>query len=120
MSIKLPGGLGELDFSDWLYGLWSAFISGGAGAVVSGFAITLNDPEHFNLESHRFYSVVATAFIASGVLSGMNFLRTKPAPERRTVETTIKKTEVLKDPEAVIVTTVTEKHEEKIQPKETV
>jgi hypothetical protein len=119
MMTKLSlGFLGELDFSDWILGLWSALISGGAGAVVSGFAVTLSDPEHFNLSSHKLYEVIFTAFIAGGILSGMNFLRQRPAPSVKTVVTTVEKTEVLKNPAAKVVTTVQESHEEPIVPVE--
>lgn len=115
MSFKLPLNLGELDFGDWIYGLLSGFISGGATTVVTGFTAALSDPEHFRFGSHTFYQLMLNVFLASGAISAMNFLRTKPLPAIKTTETTVQTTEVIPairtaptSPASTVVTTVKE------------
>ncbi len=85
------GRLGYLDWSDWLYGLISGFISGGAAAVVSGVVVSFKDPDHFNpiTEGKNFFELVLTVFLVSGTLAAMNYLHNKPLPAK-VVETTTK------------------------------
>ncbi len=80
---------GDLDVGEWLRGGASAFISGGAGAVTAGFVVGANDPTHYNPSTWKFYELVFSVFLTSGLLSAMNFWRTKPLPEVKHREETL-------------------------------
>lgn len=115
--MKLPGTLGTLDFSDWLLGMWSAFITGGASAVVSGFVVAGQDSEHFAIGSSHSFNLMGTVFLMSGFLNMMAFLRNKPAPDVKVVTTTIQTVDKMKPVspnvvESKIVTTIAETHTE--------
>jgi hypothetical protein len=86
VSVNL-GNFGRLDFGDWLYGLFAAIIGGGATVVASAFGLVMIDPSHFNLQSPQFYKAIGTMFLASGIVNGFMFLRTKPLPDK--VKTTV-------------------------------
>lgn len=117
--MQLPLGFGQFDFADWLYGLFSGFISGGATAIVSTFGVSAIDPGDVNLQHpHKFFSIMGVIFIVSGVVSAANFLTKRPLPSVRVVTTTQQTTEVLADPPKKVVTTVAETHTETV-PKET-
>ncbi len=94
------GGLGEINFGDldigeWVRGGLSAFISGGAGAVTAGFVVGANDPTHYNPSTWKFYELVFSVFLTSGLLSAMNFWRTKPIPDHKKREETREETKPL-------------------------
>ncbi len=80
--------LKDLDVGDWLYGLWGAFVGGGASAVTSGIVVSLKDPTHYAPGSWDFFELVAWVFIVSGMMSAMLFLKQKPAPDRVVTTTT--------------------------------
>ncbi len=72
----------------WLYGLGSAVISGGAGAVVSGLTSMGIDPDKFNISSiqgmaHILILMFAN-FVVSGFLGGMFYLKQSPLPPEST------------------------------------
>ena len=79
--MKLPLGFGTLDLTDWIRGLVSAFVTGGAGAVTSAFSVTAIDPDHFKMGGIKFFEVAGMVFAVTGFLNMMAFLRTKPIPE---------------------------------------
>jgi hypothetical protein len=108
--MQLPLGFGALDFGnlefqEWMRGWVSAFISGGAGAVTAGFVVGANDPQHYNLATLKFYELVGSVFLTSGLLSAMNFWRTKPLPDAKKREVTVEVTEVKGKPVATVTTT---------------
>lgn len=73
-----------LDWGGWLLGAWGALISGGAGAISSGFGVGLVDPDHFNLTGggfHRMLAVMAVTFLFSAIVSLAKFLQTHPVPQ---------------------------------------
>ena len=107
MSLSV-GKFGELNFGDWLYGLFAAFIGGGATAVVAAFSINMVDPQHFNTSSPDFYKIVLAMFGSSGLINALMFLRSKPLPDVKKVVTTTETTEVTSHPMARVVTTVEE------------
>lgn len=78
--MQLPGGLGKLDFGNWIYGLLSGFISGGATAVTAGFIVSAQHPEHYAPGSYDFFQLVLLVFLMSGTMAAMAFLRTAPLP----------------------------------------
>jgi hypothetical protein len=79
--MTLPLGFGTLDWSDWLRGVISAFIGGGAGAVTSGIVVSLGDPQQYNMGTQKFYVLVGSVFLMSGLMNLMAFLRNKPIPD---------------------------------------
>lgn len=116
--MRLLEKLGTLDWEEWLLGLWTAFISGGASAVVAGFVVGTADPNgDFSPMHLRFYMLMGAVFLASGLLNLMAFLRQKPAPDHRTVTTTVQT--IQRDPPmTTVVTSVAETHTEPIKSQE--
>lgn len=72
----------KLRWDLWLYGLVSAFIGGGAGAFASGQAVTLVDPDHFNIHGglHALLAVMGITFIGAAIPAGMAYLKAHPLP----------------------------------------
>lgn len=97
-------GLGTLDWSDWLRGIFAAFIGGGAGAVTSGVVVSMNDPKDYNLYTSKFYHLVIAVFAVNGLISMFAFLHQRPVPDQIKTVLTTEKIEV--SPEAVITTKV--------------
>ncbi len=91
--MKVGLGLGEVPFStldtaEWIRGSLSAFIQGGAGAVTAGIVVGANDPQHYNPSTLKFYELVGSVFLTSGLLGAMNFWRVKPIPDVKKREET--------------------------------
>lgn len=118
--LLLPLGLGELDLANWLRGLVAAIISGGAGAISGGLAVTLKDPNHYNLQDGlgNVMSIMSTAFIINGLIGAAMYLTKSPLPEFKTVTTTVEKTETGPPAKTTTVTTREEKHTEPLAPKD--
>lgn len=89
--MHLPLGLGRIDFTDWVRGVFAAFISGGASAVTSGVVVSIKDPSHYAPGTKDFFELVGSVFLMSGLMSLMAFLREKPLPAiLTTTETKLK------------------------------
>jgi len=115
--MQLPLGFGQLDFGDWLYGLFSGFISGGATAIVSTFGVSAIDPGDVNLQHpSKFFAIMGVIYLVSGVISAANFLVKRPLPSVKQVETTVQTTTPATATTPKVVETVTEKHIEPIKP----
>lgn len=65
----------------WFAGLWNSFIAGGAGAVASGVAAPILDPEKFNpiTQTKGWMEFVGATFIIAGVIHSMAYLAKKPS-----------------------------------------
>lgn len=74
-------GWGNLDWGNWLYGLFSGLIGGGAGAVVSGVTVSVIDPKDWAIGSSHFLVLTGTLFLTHGVLSAFMFLKQQPLPK---------------------------------------
>jgi hypothetical protein len=73
----------KLDWDGWFLGIMGAIISGGAGAVGSGFGSMLVDPEHFNVMQGGFKHMavlMGATFVFSAVVSLAKFLQASPVP----------------------------------------
>lgn len=105
MLFKIPLGFGNLDFSDWLRGLVSAFIVGGSSAVTSGVVVSLKDPVHYAPGTLDFFELVGAVFAMSGLMGAMAFLRQKPLPDLKQVEQTVQTTSVSGKPVSTVTTT---------------
>jgi hypothetical protein len=72
----------------WFYGLGSAVIGGGSGAVVSGITAMGFAPDKFNLAdvngAMRLLGLMATNFFFSGILSMFFYLKQSPLPAEPT------------------------------------
>jgi len=88
----VPTG-GRLAWGSWFYGLCAGFISGGSGAVISGVAVSLTDPEKFNLKTGGLYVVIGSVFLANGVFAALAYLHQDPLPP---VVTTVSSVETTK------------------------
>ncbi len=117
--MKLPMGMGTLDWGQWAYGLIAAFIGGGAGAFASGLGSIIVDPVDFNPSSDKFWKLIITTFVIAGLAPFFAFLHQKPLPEIKTVEKTIQTTTPATPDSPKIVETVKETHLEAIPPPET-
>ena len=84
-------GFGKFDWDSWLYGMVAGFISGGAGAVVTGITVSGLDPNDFNFYTGRFYLLILVVFGANGILAAMAFLHQNPLP--KVIVTTTETTE---------------------------
>lgn len=114
------GMFGTLDWGDWAYGLISGFISGGSSAVTSGFVVSSYDQDHFKFGSSASLHLMGWVFVVAGLLSAFAFLRNKPLPSVKQVETTTKRIEMEPTenkpvpPPPTVITTVKETHVEPI------
>lgn len=96
-------GFGKLDWSNWLYGLLSGFIGGGAGAASSSITAALLAPDQFNITTSKFYILLGATFVVHGLLTMFAFLKQNALPqmtstvtkvEQEPFKTTTTKTEV--------------------------
>jgi hypothetical protein len=74
----------KLNWQGWLLGIWGAVVSGGAGAVASGFGTMVVDPDHFNVSQggfHHLLYVMGICFGFSSIISLAKFLQTHPSPD---------------------------------------
>lgn len=108
---------GKMDWGNWLYGLFSGFIGGGAGAVVSGVSVSVMDPKDYAFGSSKFFTLVAVVFVTNGVMTALAYLHQHPLPSVVTVETV--KTIEKPDQPTTTVTTVekTTVGEKQMEPK---
>ncbi len=96
----------NLEWGLWLYGLMSAFIGGGATALSTGTAVSMIDPEKFNIQNPRpLLLMLLVTFVASGFAPFFAYLKQHPLPSIRTVET--KTTTLQENPPAIVEKTVT-------------
>lgn len=107
--MKLFTIAGNLDLDTWLRGLFSAGISGGASAVSGGTLVSMLAPDQFNLQTGKFYVLMAGLFVANAIVSIMKFLAQHPLPEVKTVTTSVQVTQQGGEPPKTIVT-ATETH----------
>jgi hypothetical protein len=68
----------KLNWESWVYGLFSGFIGGGAGAVSTGFAQVIIDPGHADLK--HLLALMGTSFLISGLLTSFAYLKQSPLP----------------------------------------
>jgi hypothetical protein len=82
-------GFGRLDWSNWLYALFSALISGGAAGVVGSVGVSALDPERFAIGSTRFFAMAGMLFTTHAFVAFFNFLKQHPLPTEITTVTTV-------------------------------
>lgn len=67
-----------LQWETWVYGLFAAIIGGGAGAIGTGFAQVITDPQHADIR--HLLVLMGTAFVITGLLSAAAYLAKSPLP----------------------------------------
>lgn len=69
-------------FETWIYGLFSAFIGGGASAVTAGVSGSMIDPEKFNLNAGlvNVLKLTGACFVLNGLLTMFAYLKQSPLP----------------------------------------
>lgn len=110
MELPIIGGR-KLDIGTWSYGLLAEFIQGGANAISAGVGAIAFDPADFNFQTGRFYGLMGTVFLASGLMNAMKYLGGHPLPAVRVIET------VERSPHTTTVTRVTEPLKPPEEPK---
>lgn len=110
--MEVPIGFGgrKLDVGTWTYGLLAEFIQGGANAISAGVGAIAFDPNDFNFQTGRFYGLMGTVFLASGLMNAMKYLGGHPLPTVRVVET------VERSPHTTTVIRVTEGPKDIVEP----
>ncbi len=105
MAAKLFS-ISDLDWSNWLYGLFAGFIGGGSAAVVSSVAITTVAPDI--IMRGGFYKIVLAVFAFNGIKDAFLYLSKAPLPPVKVVET-VKTTEIRPGEPLTKIETTTEK-----------
>lgn len=102
----VDGDWHNLDWDNWLYGLVAGFIGGGSSAVVSGFVVGIQDPKDYNFANRKFYTLISSVFVASGLLNMFAYLKQHPLPDKTVI--TMERTEHTENPPMTITTKVEE------------
>jgi hypothetical protein len=94
--MKLPAGLGTLDWSDWIRGLWGAAVGGGAGAIGASSSMAIIDPAYVASHGAGFIiKLMGGAFAVNAFIGAALFLAKKPIPDPiKTTEVTVETTTV--------------------------
>jgi len=101
------GLFSNLDWGNWLYGLFAAFIGGGATAVSTAFTVSMVDPHDFAFGGPKSLHVMWLTFLVNGCIVGFAFLKQNPLPQVKVV-TTVETTTRQEHPSAVVKTTIEE------------
>lgn len=113
--MTLPLGLGDVDLTDWVRGLFGAAIQGGAGAVTASFVASTMSKD-LAIGSAKFFELVFTVFAVNGTLGFFAFLSKQPLPPIKTVTTSVQSTQIGSAP-PMVTTKVSETHTEQITPE---
>lgn len=83
----------KLKWDQWIYGLLSGVVGGGASAVVSGVSSMLMAPQQFNLQdwqgAKKLFVMMAVNFTLNAALSAFFYLKQSPLPPPVTGNTEI-------------------------------
>jgi hypothetical protein len=106
--------LDNLDWGNWLYGLFAGGIGGGATAITGGIAAGAID-SHFSMGTSNSFKLMGLMFVLSFIKDVALYLSQSPLPKVKTVTTT---TKVMDQPAPgeKRVTTIEETHVEPISP----
>lgn len=94
-----------LQWETWVYGLVAALIGGGAGAISTGFAQVIIDPQHADIR--HLLALMGTSFVVAGILSAAAYLSKSPLPPIITTTTAEQTVTPNKDGSVQITTAVT-------------
>ena len=99
--------LENLDWGNWIYGLFAGGIGGGASAVSGAFAASAIDSTHFGFGSTASWKLMGLMFLMNFMKDGFLYLKQNPLPTVKTV-TKVETVERQQHPPAVVTTTVEE------------
>jgi hypothetical protein len=75
----------NLDWDDWLYGMWAAVASGASGSVLAGLFVNTVIP---NVTKGQFWTLLVGFFVLGGVKDFFLYINKNPTPKRiKTKET---------------------------------
>ena|SRR5690242_9858562 len=90
--MKLPGNLGELDWTSWFGGMWSAIISGGTTALLSSTYLTFTDSKDFRYDDPKLWKLMGGLFLWAGFWSFINYIHNHTKPEMKTTTAVMQQT----------------------------
>lgn len=73
----------KLDWGHWAYGLFAAFIGGGAGAVTAAFGAMVLTPGQYNMSGNPGWNslkLMCFTFVMSGAIVTFAYLKQSPLP----------------------------------------
>lgn len=75
--------LGGMNWSGWVIGLWSSFISAAAGAGSAAIGTMIVDPVDFNIHDglRRLLQVMLVSALIPGIVSLLKYLQLHPVPD---------------------------------------
>jgi hypothetical protein len=95
----------NLAWDQWLYGLFSSIIGGGATAASGMFTVMGIDPEKFNFnQPWNLVKASLIMFVVSGLAQMWAYLKQNSLPGIRTVEKTTETTQIGAKPPVVVET----------------
>lgn len=75
----------NLDWDDWLYGMWVALATGSSGSVLAGLFVNTVIP---NVSKGQFWTLLFGFFVLGGVKDFFLYINKNPAPKRIPVTVT--------------------------------
>jgi hypothetical protein len=78
----------DLDWGNWLYGLFYGSIGGGANSVSGALGAVIVDPKHFAFGSAASFKLMGVIFLLTFMKDASLYLAQKPLPPIKTVTTT--------------------------------
>jgi hypothetical protein len=79
---------GRFAWEQWLYGLFSGIIAGGATSASSALTAALLAPDKFNITNGHFYALLGITFMVNGLVAAFLYLKQSPLPALVTTTTT--------------------------------
>ena len=86
--LKAFTNLGQMQWGEWLTGIWSSFISAAAGAGSTAIGTMVVDPVDFNIHAglSRLLQVMAFSALIPGTVSMLKYLQMHPTPDKTPVQ----------------------------------
>jgi hypothetical protein len=72
--------LQNLDWDDWLYGMWVAIATGSSGSVLAGMFVNVVVP---NVTKGQFWTLLGGFFVLGAVKDFFLYINKNPAPKRK-------------------------------------
>jgi hypothetical protein len=95
----------DLDWGNWLYGLFYGSIGGGANSVSGALGAVIVDPKHFAFGSTSSFKLMGVIFLLTFMKDASLYLAQKPLPPIKTVTTTETVQQTTR-PAATVTTTI--------------
>ena len=76
----------NLDWDDWLYGMWVAVATGASGSVLAGLFVNTVVP---NVSKGQFWMLLGGFFVLGAAKDFFLYINKNPAPKRTTITTSV-------------------------------